>query len=135
MPQGSGFYLECDVNGDSNFVRLTRVTKIAGPSIENEEVDETDLDSTAKERSAGDVPDYKEISFTIFYDPTNTTHTSLRSLAASGTTRAWRATWPSAALVATFDAYVSKFDLGSAEINKNRECEVTIAVDGAVTFT
>lgn len=67
---------------------ITKLTNPTPPSGSADEIEITDLDSTAKEYLQGLI-DYGEATFDINYDPADTSHQALEADLAAGTTSEW----------------------------------------------
>lgn len=67
------------------FTAIPQIVSIDGPSASNEEIDVTNLSSTAREFIAA-IPDYGELNCEVEWDERNTVHAGLRTKFNAGTT-------------------------------------------------
>lgn len=116
-----------------------QVVGITPPNLENPSIDTTTLSSTWR-TSQGTVPDGGEITFTVQFDASSTTHSTLVSslLTAATTTAAeayvithadtGAATW-------SFNGHIVNVSLAEVLPDNIAMCTVTVKVTGAVTLT
>ena len=116
------------------FSTITGVTNLSGPTGSRELIDVTGLDSAAREYLVG-MPDYGDISFTLFYAPQNAVHALLFTAfqLSSQTATAFTLTFTdSPATVYSFNALVQGFP-HNFQTNAAVEVNVTLKLTGAVT--
>ncbi len=114
------------------FTTIAEVKSIDGPGGQANEIDVTDLSSTAKEFALG-LQDEGDITLDINYIPGNTQHAQLRSDRAAGTSRNYRITFTdSPATTWTFAAYVKGFSISNA-VDNITGASVTLRVSGSIT--
>lgn len=121
--------------GDSaspeSFTTITEVKGIDGPGGQANEIEVTDLSSTAKEYILG-LQDEGDITLEINYIPANTLHTQLRADKAAGTIRNYRITFTdSPATTWTFSGLVKGFAVSNATDNVT-QASVTLRVSGTI---
>lgn len=76
------------VNTATTSIKITKITSPTPPSGTADEIDTTDLDSTAKQFTQGLI-DYGEATFEINFDPSDASHQALEVDLASGVEREW----------------------------------------------
>jgi hypothetical protein len=133
---GQGTVLKATIS--STLTVIAQVTEIDGPAVEVGAKETTNLASTSKTYRA-QLPDSGTVSFTIQYDPANTTHTQLT---------AWANTWPQTLIVwnvlfnttggsdtAAFSAFLTKFKPKGMNEEDNLEADVELKLSGLVTWS
>lgn len=114
------------------YTTIPNIDSIGGPSATADEIEITDLSSTAKEYLL-DLVDNGTVSISGNHNPTETLHDQLRSDNAASTARNYRITLPSSPEVTyTFNARVSEFTMDEAIASALR-FNATLRVTGAVT--
>lgn len=76
------------VSGATTSVEIGNITSFNPPSPASDEIDSTNLASTAKEFVQGLI-DYGEGSFEVNFDPSSAAHQAILTDLAAGTTREW----------------------------------------------
>ena len=121
------------------YTAIPEVTSLQGPGGQANEIDVTDLNSTAKEFRMG-LQDEGSITMDILYIPANTAHAALRTARAGQTLTAFQIAFtdgsatssPIAATRWQFDGFVLGFEISNA-VDDVTKASVTIRVSGAVT--
>ncbi len=132
---GQGTILKATIS--SVLTAIAQVLEISGPDITTGAKETTNLGSTSKSRRA-QLPDTGPITFTIQYDPSDTTHQFLLTQIN---------TWPQG-LVAwelvfntspahnySFNAFISKLSPKGMNEEDNLEADIELTISGIVTFT
>jgi hypothetical protein len=125
-----------DATTPGTFITIAFRTKIEGPEIKVDSVDETHLDSDMMESRPSDFADPGEISFTVNYDPEEATHVTLEGLASTPTTVNWRLVFNNKTNTRKhrqFAGYVTSFKPTGFEVGSRPTADVTIKLTGAVT--
>lgn len=127
-----------DGGGSETFTTIVEVTDINGPGLDDEVVDVTSHDSANHAREyIGGLLDAGEVTFTINYIPTATTHNATTGLIRDWKNRTKRnfqlvypdggaTTWAFAALVQHFEA--------AAPIDDKLAADVTLKLTGMPTL-
>lgn len=130
---GQGTTLKATIAGV--LTDIAQVLDITGPDITTGAKETTNLGSTSKSRRA-QLPDTGPTTFTIQYDPSDTTHTFLLTTIN---------TWPQALIswvltfntttthTYTFNAFISKFSPKGMNAEDNLEADVELTISGLVT--
>lgn len=114
------------------FTTIAEINSIDGPGGQANEIDVTDLSSTAKEYLIG-LQDEGDVTLEINYIPQNTQHAQLRSDKASATQRNYRITFTdSPATTWTFAAYVKGFSISNS-VDDRTVASVVLRVTGSIT--
>lgn len=92
----------------SVYTAILQVSNINGPTASANEIDVTNLQSTAKEFVTGLV-DYGQVTFDIILDRNNATHTGLKNDLDNNTVRSYQIETPDG-VVESFEARVSGLD-------------------------
>jgi hypothetical protein len=122
-------------NGGSpeTFATITGIGNLAGPTGQRELIDVTGLDSTGREYLVG-IPDYGDITCTLFYAPLNTQHAALFTafqLAGQTATNFTLTFTDSPATVYSFAALVQGFP-HNFNTNAAVEVNLTLKLTGAI---
>lgn len=122
-------------NGGSpeTFTTIKGVSNLAGPTGSRELIDVTGLDSTGREFLVG-IPDYGDITFTLFYAPQDTQHAALFTAfqAAGQTATNFTITFTdSPATIYSFAALVQGFP-HNFSTNSAVEVNLTLKLTGSV---
>ncbi len=96
-------------DGSSNYTTIGGITNLAGPNIQVNMIDATDLDSEYKTRVAGDI-DNGDATLSINFDPADTSHASLRTELEGRDSANYSATW---ADYGTSTSAISSVDTGT----------------------
>lgn len=115
------------------FTTISGVGNLAGPTGSRELIDVTALDSTGREYLVG-IPDYGDITFTLFYAPSNTQHAALFTafqLAGQTATNFTITFTDSPATVYTFAALVQGFP-HNFSTNAAVEVNLSLKLTGAI---
>lgn len=120
------------------FTTVAEVMSISGPSITNDEIEVTHMQSPNRFREfIKGLKDPGEVSFDINLVPSNATQdesTGLLALANSGDTVNWKLVFPATpAFTASFSAFVKSFEF-SAEIDAQLKASVSLRIAGAISF-
>ena len=111
---------------------IPEISNIQGPGGQANEIDVTDLDSTAKEFRMG-LQDEGSITLDMFYIPSNTAHAALRTARANQTLTTFRLIFTGSPTNSwTFDAFVLGFEISNS-VDDVTKASVTLRVSGAVT--
>lgn len=114
------------------FTTISEIKSIDGPGGQANEIDVTDLSSTAKEFILG-LQDEGDITAEINYIPANAQHAQLRADRASGTSRNYQITFTdSPATTWTFAALVKGFSVSNG-VDSVTGATVTLRVSGSIT--
>ncbi|MGE0294966.1 MAG: phage tail tube protein [Hyphomonadaceae bacterium] len=114
------------------FTTIPEVRSISGPDGSANEIDVTDLSSSAKEFRMG-LQDEGNITLDMMFIPGNTVHAGLRSDRANRTLRNFRLTFTdSPATVWSFAAYVQGLSV-SNEVDSTTNASVTLRISGSIT--
>jgi predicted secreted protein len=109
------------------------VTNISGPSVTQETVDITDLDSTWREHK-GVLMNGGEVTFTVNYLFDNAVHQNVRGDMSAHTSSAWTLQYTDATTItASFNALVTAFSTEAA-VGGVVTANLTLLVNGAVTW-
>lgn len=133
--RGAGAQLQREVSeGSGTWVTIAEVRSIDGPNASAEEIEVTNLDSTAKEFIGG-LTDFGQLTFPMnwFY---HATQSQLAADQITGLERAYRIRFPqfTPARLETFRAYVR--DIGkSTAPNDAHQANVVLRITGVVTST
>jgi len=121
-----------DKTGSGTFTKLSQVMSVAGPGGNNDVVEDTDLDSLAKEYSCG-LADSGEVALSLRWDPGDTDHSFVENLRATQATVKIRISMPTkpAATLFTADAFVTQFDAPGGGNSDPLNADVTFQVTGA----
>lgn len=121
-----------------SYVPVASVTSITPPQVEMGFVETTHLLSAMREHMAT-INEPGEASFTIEYDPANTTHQFLWDYAGgthAGQSISWKITMSdSGACDITFSGSIKKFGVSDLGVDKVAMVPCTIQVSGAVVIT
>ena len=116
----------------NTYETIPEVSNVSGPGGQANEIDVTDLSSTAKEFRMG-LQDEGSITLDINYIPANTVHAGLRSDRANQTLRSFRITFTDSPVTTwTFSAYVLGFEVSNA-VDDVTKASVTLRVSGSIT--
>jgi len=111
---------------------IPEVTEISGPGGQANEIDVTDLSSSAKEFRMG-LQDEGQISLSMLWLPANTVHNNIRTDRANQTLRTFRITFTDSPQTNwVFTAYVLGIEVSNAVDDVTR-ATVTLRVSGAIT--
>jgi predicted secreted protein len=121
------------VGSPEAFVVIPEINSISGPTGQANEIDATDLSSTAKEYKIG-LKDHGEMSLDMFYIPDNSTHALVRAAFADGVVRLFRLTFTDTApaKIWEFQGYVKGFSI-AAGVDQILTVTVPIRVTGDIT--
>lgn len=134
---GLGTVFSVDHDADSQYDDgvISLVINAAPPGREWEEVDETTLDASLQTNSIG-IEKHSHYSFRIKWDPGDTIHAALITLAEARSAVNWRIVFTAATNETwTFAGKITKFQPQSVEHNKHLEAEVTVHRTGAITVS
>ena len=117
---------------ENSYQTISEVSNVSGPGGQANEIDVTDLSSTAKEFRMG-LQDEGTITLDINYIPANTQHAGLRTDRANQTLRSFRITFTDSPNTTwTFSAYVLGFEVSNA-VDDVTKASVTLRVSGSIT--
>jgi hypothetical protein len=125
-----------DATTPGTYITIAFRTKIEGPEIKIDSVDETHLDSDMMESRPSDFADPGEISFTVNFDPAEATHVTLEGLASTPDTVNWRLVFNNKTNTRphrAFAGYLTSFKPTGFEVGSRPTADVTIKLTGAVT--
>jgi hypothetical protein len=121
------------VDFGAGFVTIPDVTALGGPTATIEEIEVTDLSSTAKEYLPLPI-DPGEISMTLQYRSDNSTHSALWDDFVAGTSRSWQLVdTASVPVTMSFTGFIKGFQIDH-QLSAVRTADVTIRLSGLPTF-
>jgi predicted secreted protein len=130
--QGTQLLVQTGASPD-NYERICEIKTFTGPGGSASVIDVTNLCSTAKEKRMG-LADEGQLSFTINYVPTDTSHMALRSYRESREKVAFRIVFNdgSPGTQWDFEAFVLGFAVSGA-VDAVIEANVTLEITGSIT--
>jgi hypothetical protein len=129
--QGTILYLGAGTGSPETFNEIQEVISITGPSGTANVIDVSDLRSTRREKRSG-LADNGNLSFEIFYIPTDTQHAALRTLYGLRDGRNFQIQFTdSPATVWQFEGYVTGFSANAAVDNVWR-ATITVEINGDI---
>lgn len=139
---GLGCTVSYSTTSGGSYTTVGQLKSIEGTSFETAMVDTTGLASTSGEQ----VPSlFKagEFGFSVWFDPSNTTHAALQTALTAKTLLYWKLTFPSpigpgatapgSPKTYAWAGYVSGTSLSGFEIESEVECAYKIAITGDVS--
>jgi hypothetical protein len=131
--QGTILYLGGSAGSSpADFTEIEEVISITGPSGTANVIDVSDLRSSRREKRAG-LADNGNISFEIFYIPTNTQHAALRTMYGTRVGRQFQIEFTdSPATVWQFEGYVTGFS-ASTSVDNVWKATITVEINGDIT--
>ena len=120
-----------EITSNSPILAIPEISNIQGPGGQANEIDVTDLNSTAKEFRMG-LQDEGSITLDIMYIPANAAHAALRAARAAQALTTFRLTFTDSPLTTwTFIAFVLGFEISNS-VDDVTKASVTLRVSGAV---
>lgn len=111
---------------------ITEVSEMSGPGGQAAEIDVTDLSSTGKEFRMG-LQDEGQISLTINYIPTDTSHAAMRTARANQTLTIFRIQFTDSPITNwVFNAFVLGLEISNA-VDDVTKGTITLRVSGSIT--
>ena len=129
---GEGTVLKVDVS--STLTAVAQVVSISGPDSAVPEVETTHLGSTAKEYRPGEIPEAGTIDFSILFDPGNTGHAELVTLAKTPSVVSWQVTFTDGSTM-DWEGFLTSFSVSGMEDESNLAADCTVRITGQITFT
>jgi hypothetical protein len=115
-----------------NAVVIPQIVSLVPPGWAIDKIDTTSLDSDWMECDST-IPDPAPITGVLNYDPVETAHQGLETLAASGAIVACSVSLPSALTVYNFNAYVSQWNAESVDVKAIHKKSFALQPVGAIT--
>ena len=116
-------------------VEIAEVVSIAGPTMQVASVDVPGLNVMDGKRSVPGIPDYGEVSATINFNPATATHATLLGLIATPMNKDWSIAWSNdEESLASWNGHLTGLSVGSTESETILTADVTIKVNGAITW-
>lgn len=132
--KGQGTQLAVEATyGSGTFTNVSKRTTINGNEGTRAKLETTDLDSVAEESESGILRE-GENTFTINYDPKDSTHALLWTCKGDGVTRKWRLTTRDGSRFA-YDGWVSSFQVGEMTTDKLVTATLKVQITGLVVLT
>ena len=119
-----------------SYSAIAGVEGISGSGQTKNEIDVTAISDTSM-KFVADLPNFGEFSFSLFWDPSETTHQNLKTNfdATDGSLLYFKVTMDDAgAAEYTFSGFVKQWQLSHAKGAANK-CDVVVKVTGAITVT
>jgi hypothetical protein len=114
------------------FTTIPEISNISGPGGQANEIDVTDLSSTAKEFRMG-LQDEGSITIDMNYIPANAVHAAMRTARANQTLTTFRIKFTdSPNTVWTFTAFVLGFEVSNS-VDDVTKASMTLRVSGSIT--
>lgn len=114
------------------FTAIGEVRSITGPGGSASVIDVTNLSSVAKEKMMG-LADEGQVTFEIYYIPTDTQHAALRAARAARTLVNFELSYAdSPPTVDSFSAYITSMSINN-QLDSAVTASITLEVTGAVT--
>jgi hypothetical protein len=135
---GKGATLESSASTGGTYTAIKQAVSISGPEISVEMIEQTHLTSTLKKQRPG-LPEVPTTTLTIYYDPSEATHSDLLTATTAGTIRWFKLKLldpdtGSVKSTGSFSAYVKNFNVDSIEVSSNVEATVELNLDTMVAW-
>ena len=130
--QGTLLKMSTGSTSPYTYTTIPEVKSFSGPGGSASVIDVTDLSSTAKEKKMG-LSDEGQLSFTINFNPDDTSHDALRTRRAARTLTSFQLVFTdgSPATTWTFFAYITGLSISGA-VDGVIEANVTLEITGAI---
>lgn len=134
MATNDGFGVVLQRNISSTWTTIAQLQDVVGPSRSKSVWDATTKDSSARTREfASGLRDGGEVTVTILYDPSSTTHLQLLTDYAADTTASYRVAYADGSTYGdTFAAIVTGF-VPNGPMDGLLSADVTLKVSGVIT--
>lgn len=133
----TGCILYMDVTGSRGSSVVGQVTSISGPGPTAEKIDITALDSGGWKQFLRGTKDGGDLTFEIFYDPTNASgepsHTELATAFTGGLVQEWRIKFSDGTEIMDFDGFVTGFEISQA-VDEALTASISVGLTGTVVF-
>lgn len=130
--KGAGTLFQARISG--TYTTIGQRTSISGPELSISTLEVTDLDSLAREYRPL-LPDSGKITMKAWYDPNDSTMTTLQGWVLAPAVQQWKLVFNSSpARNATFDGFLTKFNLSGMEVDGYVEVDIEIQITGNVVF-
>lgn len=131
--QGTLIKLSTSSTSPYTYTTIPEVKSFSGPGGSAAVIDVTDLSSVAKEKRMG-LADEGQLSFTLNFNPDETTHDALRTRRAARTLTAFQIVFTDSSPGTTwsFFAYITGLSISGA-VDGVIEANVTLEITGAIT--
>lgn len=130
----AGTQLAVSAASPISYANVTYVEGIEMSGQARNEIDVTPISATAEE-FIGDVPSFGQMSFTLFWDPSDTQHALIMGNLVDSVNLAWRVTMDDAgACQYTFSGFVKEFNRRHQKGRAN-EAGVVVRITGTITTT
>lgn len=127
-----GMIIQYDSGGSPQWITITEVSEMSGPGGQAAEIDVTDLSSTGKEFRMG-LQDEGQISLTVNYIPTDTSHSALRTRRANQTLTSFRILFTDSPQTTwSFSAFVLGLEISNS-VDDVTKGTITLRISGSVT--
>lgn len=132
--QSQGTLLHINVDGSpTNFLKIGNVQSFSGPGGQGQMLDASNLDSVMREKLPG-LPDEGTFTFEMNVDPSDSTHTAVRTARRNRTLAEFRVTFPNtAATKAYFFGYVTGYVIKGG-VDQIVKADITVEIDGEVNW-
>lgn len=140
MAEYAGYLTQLEVKLGAVWTNVAQVRDLDGPGIIADQIEVSSRDNRARKYVAG-MYDGGELTFDIVFDPDHASHDptltdSMYAYAKSGDVAEFRLTFPgvgTATTTATFDAFVSNFEI-SSPMEDGLTANLTMKISGDVTW-
>ncbi|MEZ5945217.1 MAG: phage tail tube protein [Planctomycetaceae bacterium] len=129
---GEGTILKVDVS--ATLTAVAQVISIDGPDSSVPEVETTHLGSSAKAYRPGEIPEAGSLDFSIYFDPSDTGHQELQTLAKTPSTVSWQVTFSDGSTL-DWEGFLTSFSLSGMEDESNLTADCSVRITGQITFT
>lgn len=133
---GQGTIIKATIS--STLTVIAQAVEADGPGITVPKIDKTALADVAR-RYRGGLPDADPLTFTVQYDPTNTTHEALVTMISTfpQTAVAWNVLFNTVGGTdtAVFTGFLTKFHPKGMNQEDNLEADIEVQPDGIPTFS
>jgi hypothetical protein len=118
------------------FTTIAQRVSISGPDSTVPVVDKSNLDSPAKEKRPGKIPDQGKLSLQIQFNPADTTHTTLETMCRVPVVKNWRIVFNNDTTTRPhrqLRGFVSGFSVSGMEDESNVVADLEIEISGLIT--
>jgi hypothetical protein len=122
------------VGTTSTTANITALNSVKLGAIEQAQVDTFSLGSSVKSSRASKIPDPGSLSFSIYYDPSDTQHALLFTNSTTAADLYWKVTTIDGEEF-TFQGYIRTFELNGMEVDSNVTADVEVKITTAITQT
>ncbi|WP_013627815.1 phage tail tube protein [Rubinisphaera brasiliensis] len=128
---GEGTILKVDVS--DTLTAIANVINVSGPDSSVPEVENTTISANSKQYRPGKIPEAGTIDCSIYFDPADSGHQALLTLAKTPATVSWQVTWSDGSTL-DWEGFLTSISFSGMEDESDLMADFSVRITGQIAF-